>query len=223
MERNNLLNAIQQKLKAPKGQYNSFGKYKYRNAEDIVEAVKPLLGNGTLVISDEIVQLGDRYYVKATATLATYGETWTASAYAREALDKKGMDEAQITGAASSYARKYALNGLFCIDDTKDADNHDNRAEKRMEPYRVERKPVAEVVPEPEDEKQFLEKQEIETYQQERIRALLDALEEKQTKGNIKKLTGLDSEPKNYKAIIDTLQAKVDQTDPISGVIQNAE
>ena len=120
------LNEIQQKLKAPKNQYNDFGKYKYRNQEDILEAVKPLLGESTLIIEDEIVNIGERYYVKATATLRDGEESVTATACAREAEIKKGMDESQITGATSSYARKYALNGLFLIDDTKDADTSDN-------------------------------------------------------------------------------------------------
>ena len=116
---------IQSTLKAPKNQRNNFGGYNYRSCEDIMEAVKPLLKdtNCTLVISDEIVQVADRIYVKSTATLKTpSGEEYKNTAYAREALSKKGMDESQVTGAASSYARKYALNGLFCIDDTKDAD-----------------------------------------------------------------------------------------------------
>lgn len=118
---------IQQQLKAPKGQENKFGKYRYRSCEDILEAVKPLLGKCILTISDEIVLIGDRYYVKATAKIGG-GEMFIEShGFARESLDKKGMDSAQITGAASSYARKYALNGLFCIDDTKDADTQDNR------------------------------------------------------------------------------------------------
>ena len=121
-----ILNKIQQELKAPKGQTNTFGKYKYRSCEDILEAVKPLLGEATLIINDEIVMLGDRFYVKATATLKLGEETATSTAYAREALEKKGMDTSQITGATSSYARKYALNGLFLIDDTKDADTADN-------------------------------------------------------------------------------------------------
>jgi hypothetical protein len=120
------LNEIQQKLKAPKGQTNSFGKYKYRSCEDILEAVKPLLGTATLTLSDEIVQVGDRYYVKATATLVDKDGAICTTAYAREPQDKKGNDEAQITGACSSYARKYALNGLFCIDDTKDADTDEH-------------------------------------------------------------------------------------------------
>ncbi len=127
-----LLNFIQRELKVPKGQFNAFAKYNYRNCEDILEAVKPLLGEGILTLSDEVVEVGGRCYVKATATL-TCGELMTVgknyvsvTAFAREALDKKGMDEAQITGAASSYARKYALCGLFAIDDGEDADKQDN-------------------------------------------------------------------------------------------------
>ena len=116
--------AIQSELKAPKNQWNDFGKYNYRSAEDILEAVKPLLKkyNCHLTISDEMVVLGERYYVKATATLAKEGESISTTAYAREEESKKGMDSSQITGSTSSYARKYALNGLFCIDDTKDSD-----------------------------------------------------------------------------------------------------
>lgn len=116
---------IQKDLKAPKGQYNSFGKYKYRSAEDILEAVKPLccVRDCQLTLSDDVVLIGDRFYVKATATIVNAsGETTSVSAFAREEDAKKGMDGSQITGTASSYARKYALNGLFCIDDTKDAD-----------------------------------------------------------------------------------------------------
>jgi len=121
------LNEIQQKLKAPKGQRNSFGNYNYRSCEDILEAVKPLLCRATLTLTDEVVEVGGRVYVKATARFYTGNECnatedVSVSAYAREAETKKGMDDAQITGSASSYARKYALNGLFCIDDTKDAD-----------------------------------------------------------------------------------------------------
>lgn len=117
---------VQIELKAPKGQYNSFGKYKYRSCEDILESVKPVLGKYrlTLKVSDELVYLGERYYVKATAMLIDLDsqEDIANTAYAREEEIKKGMDGSQITGTASSYARKYALNGLFCIDDTKDAD-----------------------------------------------------------------------------------------------------
>lgn len=121
---NDALLDIQARLKVPKGQTNNFGHYKYRSAEDILEAVKPLLKeNGCfLTISDDIVMVGSRIYVKATITLSKNGETIHTTAFARESESKSGMDASQITGAASSYARKYALNGLFCIDDTKDAD-----------------------------------------------------------------------------------------------------
>lgn len=120
----NKLIKIQKELKAPKGQFNKFGNYKYRSCEDILEAVKPLCAEEgvQLTISDEIVMIGDRYYVKATATVTDGSESASVTAYAREEETKKGMDSSQITGATSSYARKYALNGLFCIDDTKDAD-----------------------------------------------------------------------------------------------------
>ncbi len=120
---------IQSSLKAPKNQYNSFGKYKYRNCEDILEAVKPILKQQkcTLTISDEMVMIGTRYYIKATATLKnSSGEEEKTVAYAREEENKKGMDSSQVTGATSSYARKYALNGLFCIDDNKDSDTTNN-------------------------------------------------------------------------------------------------
>ena len=122
--------SIQSTLVAPKNQNNAFGNYKYRSLEDILKAVKPILSKVgmTLTISDEITQLADRIYVTATATLTDIetGQAIEAVASARESLEKKGMDSAQITGAASSYARKYCLNGLFCIDDTKDADTMDN-------------------------------------------------------------------------------------------------
>lgn len=114
-------------LKAPKSQRNNFGKYNYRSAEDILEAVKPLANNYGLVpkLSDEPVMIGDWHYIKATASIKDVktGEVEIATAYAREPLAKKGMDESQITGTASSYARKYAMNGLYQIDDTKDADS----------------------------------------------------------------------------------------------------
>lgn len=120
--------AFQCELKAPKNQYNSFGKYKYRSAEDILEALKPLEAKHgiMIIVSDEVVAVGNRVYVKATArAIDAQSETQQeiiGTAYARESDEKKGMDVSQITGTASSYARKYALNGLFCIDDTKDAD-----------------------------------------------------------------------------------------------------
>ena len=117
---------IQTKLKAPKSQRNNFGNYNYRSCEDILEAVKPLLDEFkvALTIKDEIVLIGERYYIKATATLIDIdtGDTTETSAYARESAEKRGMDSSQVTGATSSYARKYALNGLFAIDDNKDAD-----------------------------------------------------------------------------------------------------
>ena len=120
------LMAVQAELKAPKGQYNPFGKYDYRSAEDIIEAVKPLLKENGLFLnmSDDIVLIGERYYIKSTVKVVDVvtGESVQTSALAREAAQKKGMEESQITGTASSYARKYALNGLFAIDDTKDAD-----------------------------------------------------------------------------------------------------
>ena len=117
---------IQQKLKAPKNQYNNFGKYHYRSCEDILEGVKPLLGDLVLTVNDEIVIVGDRIYVKATATITDGENSISNQAFARESLIKKGMDDSQITGTASSYARKYSLNGLLLIDDTKDADSMDN-------------------------------------------------------------------------------------------------
>ena len=120
------LMVIQRELKCQKNQYNSFGKYKYRSCEDIVEAVKPLLNEQGLILtmSDEVVGVADRVYIKATCKVidVANGDVIETSALARESLTKKGMDDSQITGTASSYARKYALNGLFAIDDTKDAD-----------------------------------------------------------------------------------------------------
>lgn len=123
------LGQIQAELKAPKGQVNKFGGFRYRSCEDILEAVKPLLAKNccTLTLFDDITEIGGRIYVKANAVLTNAaGEHVQTQAFAREEAEKKGMDAAQITGAASSYARKYALNGLFCIDDTKDADATNN-------------------------------------------------------------------------------------------------
>lgn len=118
-----ILHEVQKKLKVPKDQKNTFGGYKYRSNEDILEAVKKVLPKGVSVIaSDEMVVLGERYYVKATVSLIKEGQIISSVGYARESEDKKGMDDSQITGTASSYARKYAANGLFAIDDTKDAD-----------------------------------------------------------------------------------------------------
>lgn len=129
---------VQAELKAPKGQYNSFGKYKYRSCEDILEAVKPLNAKHgvVLTVGDEVVEISNRFYVKATATLVDVesGEKVTNTALAREDDAKKGMDGSQITGTASSYARKYCLNGLYCIDDTKDADTDEYRAQQEHKP-----------------------------------------------------------------------------------------
>lgn len=125
---------VQSELKAPKGQYNAFGKYKYRSAEDVLESVKPLLvKHGLLLtISDELITIGDRYYVKATVLVEDVEnkESKSVSALAREEETKKGMDGSQITGAASSYARKYALNGMFAIDDNKDSDGTNKHEDK---------------------------------------------------------------------------------------------
>ena len=138
---------VQKELKAPKGQYNDFGKYAYRSCEDILEAVKPLLRKEKVVltISDELQYIGNRYYIKATATLIdTESEaTISNSAYAREEETKKGMDGSQITGASSSYARKYALNGLFGIDDNKDSDttniqSKEEKEDKKASPKQIE-------------------------------------------------------------------------------------
>lgn len=128
------LAAIQSRLKAPKNQYNSFGKYKYRSCEDILEALKPLANEQgcTITIEDSPIMVGEWHYIQATATLSDGYNSKSVKAYARESETKSGMDSSQITGTASSYARKYALNGLFAIDDTKDADTMDNR--QKVEP-----------------------------------------------------------------------------------------
>jgi essential recombination function protein len=128
--------AIQTKLKAPKGQYNKFGNFNYRSAEDILEAVKPLNAEQgvLLTITDEIKEIGGRVYVVATATVSDGTDTLQVSAFAREPENKKGMDESQITGATSSYARKYALNGLYAIDDNKDADTDEHKQQQDNAP-----------------------------------------------------------------------------------------
>lgn len=128
-----VLQKIQTELKAPKGQYNKFGNYKYRSCEDILEAVKPILAkyNAIITLSDDIASIDGRFYVKATARMIAESKIVAeVSAFAREPEDKKGMDASQITGTASSYARKYALNGLLLIDDTKDEDSNELREEK---------------------------------------------------------------------------------------------
>ncbi len=156
-----ILNEIQQQLKAPKTQRNTFGGYMYRSCEDILEAVKPLLKEAILTFQDEIVYIastptqqfssptakekqydvdGSRFYIKATVTLRCGTESISVSAYAREPLAKKGMDEMQVTGATSSYARKYALNGLFCIDDSRDSDSAFNENEEEVKPAKPNKK-----------------------------------------------------------------------------------
>lgn len=190
------LNKIQQELKAPKNQFNAFGKYKYRSCEDILEAVKPLLGKSTLIIKDEMVLVGDRHYVKATAILQEDNNTVEVTAYAREALDKKGMDEAQITGAASSYARKYALNGLFLIDDTKDADSQDNSQSPKTAPKNVK---------EAEFSKSLDQDLKISILAEfERLEPTLDTMVIKEW---AKEKTGLDLIPKNFNEILNKLKA----------------
>ena len=138
--------AVQSELKAPKGQYNSFGKYKYRSCEDILEAVKPLLKQhgATLIIGDTVELIGERFYVKATARFidTTDGSEIVNTAYAREESEKKGMDGSQITGTASSYARKYCLNGLFDIDDTKDADTDEYQKQQSKGSEKPAQKPA---------------------------------------------------------------------------------
>ncbi len=142
------LSSIQQKLKAPKNQHNSFGNYNYRSCEDILEAVKPLLNGFVLTLNDEICLIGERYYVRATITLSDGENTISATAYAREGENRKGMDDSQLTGACSSYARKYALNGLFCIDDEKDADTKDNtHVEKKAPPEQPKKEEPREDTP----------------------------------------------------------------------------
>lgn len=138
--------AIQSELKAPKSQFNKFGGYKYRKAEDILEAVKPLLAKQkcTLTITDDIVMVGNRIYVKATATIKNEkGECETTNGWAREEESKKGMDGSQITGASSSYARKYALNGLFAIDDNADSDTTNDGQHQEAQQQTQTQQPAA--------------------------------------------------------------------------------
>ena len=193
------LHEIQQRLKAPKSQYNSFSKFYYRNAEDILEAVKPLLNGSVLTISDTVVEVGGRVYVKATVRLVDGDVVWSVDGWAREAVDRKGMDDSQITGATSSYARKYALNGLFLIDDTKDADHDDGNATNA--PVALKKAPPSSVKPDHvlEDKK--------------RIVALLKDLGKNVTKDDaaitVYGLTQLQLEEKSYADIIDRLQVLV--------------
>lgn len=141
MELYSKLEKIQKTLKAPKSQDNKFGGYKYRSCEDILEAVKPLLDGAVVTISDTIKCVGDRIYVEASATFSDGNNQISVTAFAREPESRKGMDDSQITGAASSYARKYALNGLFLIDDTKDADatNEHDKQKKETVPLDLDK------------------------------------------------------------------------------------
>lgn len=176
--------AVQAELKAPKGQYNSFGKYKYRSCEDILEAVKPILKahGASITISDELVQIGNRIYVKATARFwdVDDGGYVNNTAFAREPDTKKGMDESQITGTASSYARKYALNGLLLIDDTKDADTDENRNERenRTKRQKEQPEPVEDRTGEPAypDEDKMVEDLKAVAAQSEKVNSLIQKL-----------------------------------------------
>lgn len=138
LERRLLL--AQQALKAPKGQYNSFGNYRYRSAEDILEALKPVLASFglTLYLTDDLELIGDWHYIKATATVTDGTNSLSVKAFAREPMNKKGMDDSQITGSASSYARKYALNGMFLIDDNKDADTNEHQNQMNNAPQQAQ-------------------------------------------------------------------------------------
>ena len=128
------LSKVQSELKAPKGQFNKFGNFSYRSCEDIIEAVKPILAKYSLIlnINDEVVLIGDRFYIKATAKITDGVDEVSATAYAREPNEQKGMNESQITGSTSSYARKYALNGLLAIDDNKDADTMEYQKQQKL-------------------------------------------------------------------------------------------
>lgn len=211
-----LLNIIQVELNAPKSQYNSFGKYNYRSCEDILEALKPLLDKTKCVVTvkDEPLLIGDRYYIKAVAKIISPdGNAIEVSAIAREPLTKKGMDDAQITGSTSSYARKYALNGLFCIDDNRDPDHGRNEPEKpKPEPKKQPSKPSTPSSPQKVTQKQ--------------IAALMACANERGiTDENIKKvmISRYGYGPKNvskkdltvddYKAIFDSIKKKAKKDD----------
>ena len=215
---------IQQALKVPKAHRNTFANYDYRNAEDILEAVKPLLGDSVLTLSDEIVSVGDRCYVKATATLTYLDQTdagtegrcyASVTAFAREEDTKKGMDAAQITGAASSYARKYALNGLFLIDDTKDAD-HEDHTKPRV--IMVDRPETAAILNRHIEAVQTAHKPATDTKpadkRKARIKELLTVLEAPsatvgEVKLSVQSITKLELTEANYDAIINILEERV--------------
>lgn len=197
------LSEVQCKIVAPKGQYNNFGKYRYRSCEDIVTAVKPLLHAAglTLTLADDIVQIGQRVYVKATATVSNaQGETLATTAYAREEEQKKGMDASQVTGAASSYARKNALNGLFAIDDTKDADALNVTPQYTQAPQQpaAPRQAAPQAAPQPAP-------QQPDMMQDEVLRAYaLPAIEQAQTKDELARIY------RDYKPQLGQMQAFID-------------
>ena len=171
-----LLNEVQAELRVPKGQWNDFGGFHYRSAEDILEAVKPLLykRDMTLIMTDDAVMMGERHYIKATVTVYLGDQSVSVSAFAREPEQKKGMDESQLTGSASSYARKYALNGLLLIDDIKDADTNEYNKQGNGKP-KAKAKPVDDDrLPwdMDEDEGEYLAKDEVATLQRYAIRKL---------------------------------------------------
>ena len=198
MNINEKLMNIQSQLKAPKSQRNAFGKYNYRSCEDIVEALKPLLleNKTTLTLSDSIELIGTRFYIKATVTLIDVekNEIITVNAFAREEEVKKGMDSSQITGSVSSYARKYALNGMFCIDDTKDSDatnKHDKESpapKKYIAPDNKAPQPKAKTLKELKDEVIVV------------CQELTDANKKEITLATIKKISGSQN-PLNLKDI----------------------
>jgi hypothetical protein len=196
------LNKIQSELKAPKNQRNNFGNYNYRSCEDILEALKPLLSEvkAVLIIKDKIELIGNRYYVKATATLqdCESKENIKATARARETENKKGMDESQITGASSSYARKYALNGLFLIDDTKDADTMDN-TKKEVKKETKEDKFVKDL------------NQDLINDITKKVKELNPDIKKEEFKSFIKEKTSEDFETKNLNNIINKLDILISE------------
>lgn len=137
---------IQKDLNAPKNQYNKFGKYYYRSCEDILEGLKKVLGECVVTVSDEMIEVGNRIYVKATATISLGTESESVTGYAREGENKKGFDDAQLTGSTSTYARKYALNGLFLIDDNKDADSNERATQVSNAPVNHKSSPEIEAI-----------------------------------------------------------------------------
>jgi hypothetical protein len=197
------LSYIQKNLKVPKANYNDFGRYNYRSCEDILESVKPILDGCTLILSDELINIGDRYYIKATATLTYEEESVNVSSYAREEQNKKGMDGSQITGASSSYARKYALNGLFLIDDTKDSDaTNKGEYKKNKTPLETQREKLKKVTDsENEETAKMIEERNLKIFNEykEELGACEDILQLTAYWSTIsKKLTKLGKERKEF-------------------------